>query len=150
MGIRRGAGEARLLTKQDRQGGHQGPWHHTHIQMAPEGPVTHPISSYPLTKKVSCSCYHPSSLPSPCRTSIPPSSQGEERKQKVLGLHHCLHHSDNLHIYLVIFSLFFLLLQSISPSLVCAAETCKEEQVVISKMADKEGKKKHSQGKCGV
>lgn len=49
----------------------------------------------------------------------------------MLGLHHCLHHCDNLHIYLVIFSLFCLLLQSISPGLVCAAETCKEVQVAI-------------------
>lgn len=54
---------------------------------------------------------------------IPPSSK--ERKQKVLGLHHCLHHCDNLHIYLVILSLFCTLLPSISPCLVCAAETPK-------------------------
>lgn len=54
----------------------------------------------------------------------------------MLGLHHCLHHCDNLHIYLVIFSLFCLLLQSISPNMLCAAETGKEVQVVISEMTD--------------
>lgn len=96
-----------------------------------------PIRCYPITKKVPCSSQPPppSVLP-PCSTSVPPSSQEKERKQKVLGLHHCLHHCDNLHIYLVIFSLFCLLLQSISPGLVCAAETCKEVQVVISEMTD--------------
>lgn len=88
-----------------------------------------PISCYTITKKVPLSTS--SSVLPLCSTSTPPSSQEKERKQKVLGLHHCLHHCDNLHIYLVIFPLFCLPLQSISPALVCAAETCKEVQVVI-------------------
>lgn len=133
MGISHEASEARLLTKQGRQGGHQGLWYHTHLQMVTEAP----ISCYPVTKKVPCSL-QPSPLWSFLLVPPPslPSSQEKERKQKVLGLHHCLHHCDNLHIYLVIFPLFCLLLQSISPSMLCAAETGKEVQVVISEMTD--------------
>lgn len=58
------------------------------------------------------------------------------------GLHHCLHHSDNLHIYLVIFPPFRLLLQSIYPGFGHTAETCKEEQAgrqaLILEMNEKE------------
>ena len=126
MGIGHEASEARLLTKQGRQRGHQRLSHHTNLQMVTEGP----ISCCPITKRSRLLSTTSSALVlPPCSTSIPPSS--EEGKQKVLGLHHCLHHCDNLHIYLVIVSLFCLLLQSISPCLVCAAETCKEVQVVI-------------------
>lgn len=128
MGISSQASEAHLLTKQGRQRGHRRPWFHTNFQMVTEGP----ISCYTITKKVPCSLPPPPPLlHPPCSTSTTPSSQEKERKQKVLGLHHCLHHCDNLHIYLVIFSLFCLLSQSISAGLVCAAETCKEVQVVI-------------------
>lgn len=130
LGLSHKASEARLRAKQGRQQGHRGSWLCTNLQMVTEGP----ISCCPITKKVLFSLLPPPPnsfllVPPP---SLPPSSQEKERKQKVLGLHHCLHHCDNLHIYLVIFSLFFWsLLQSISPDLVCAAETCRAEQVVI-------------------
>lgn len=104
MGISHKGSEARLLTKQGRQQGHQGPWYHTSIQMVTEGP----ISYCPVTKEVPRSLTPPPPPPSfpLVPPPSPPSSQEKERKQKVLGLHHCLHHCDNLHIYLVIFSLF--------------------------------------------
>lgn len=43
-------------------------------------------------------------------SSLPRVPQGEKEKQKVVGLHHCLHHRDNLHIYHVNFSTFSLAL----------------------------------------
>lgn len=129
MGIGHKASDACLLTKQGRQRGHRRPRHHSHLQMVTEGP----ISCCPITKLLPCS---PPPWVCSCPTSVPPSAHEKERKQKVLRLHHCLHNSDNLHIYLVIFFLFWVLLQSILAGLVCATETCKEMQVVIPEMTD--------------
>lgn len=58
MEISHGATEGRLLTRQDKQGGHA-----THTQMVTVGPVSHPIRCYPITNKVACSPPPPSFSP---------------------------------------------------------------------------------------
>lgn len=96
-----------------------------------------PISCYPITKKVPCSLQPP---PPQSFLLVPPPSLPPLRKRREnRRCWDCIIASITVIIYTSIlsYSLFFcLLLQSISAGSVCAAETCKEVQVVISEMTD--------------
>lgn len=121
--------EARLLTKQGRQRGHQGLRQHADLQLGTRGP----INCYPITKKAPCSSTTSSSWgPSP---PLPPLRKRRENRR----CRDCIIAPITVIIYTSIlsYSLFFRsLLQSISPGRVRAAETCKEEHAVISEMTD--------------